>query len=86
MGGYLRCAVCGGLEDEGYPVSFEIDHIWQVEDGGLEDDERNTMPLCADCHHLKNIVRALRLHARGRSARDGCAADIRPGRLSPEMR
>lgn len=70
MRGTLRCAICGRFEGEGYPVAFDIDHIWQVEDGGPEDEHWNTMPLCADCHKLKNWAHAFRLHASGRSARD----------------
>jgi hypothetical protein len=71
MRGVLRCALCGAPENEGYPLAFDIDHIWQVEDGGPEEEQRNTMPLCGDCHQIKNAVRARRLHSIGRSARDG---------------
>ncbi len=69
MAGVLRCALCGRTEADGYPIDFAMDHIWAVEDGGPEGDERNTMPLCRDCHTTKNALRALRLHARGSSAR-----------------
>jgi hypothetical protein len=79
MNGVLRCALCGRPESDGYPGAFDIDHIWAVEDGGSEDDARNTMPLCRDCHVLKSGVRALRLHASGKSARDGVANHRRTG-------
>ena len=71
MGGVLYCAMCGIREDGGYRVAFEIDHMWAVEDGGPEQDARYTMPLCRTCHVIKNALRAARLHALGRSARDG---------------
>jgi hypothetical protein len=69
--GVLRCAICGTKEGDGWRISYHIDHIWPVEDGGPEDDSRFTLPLCSDCHVLKGVVRAKRLHAIGRSAREG---------------
>ena len=71
MNGVLRCGWCSRAEGDGYPVAFHMDHIWSVEDGGPEAEHWNTMPLCADCHERKNNDRAFRLHAAGRSARDG---------------
>ena len=53
--------------------AFDIDHLVPLEDGG-PDDEWNTAPLCRDCHVIKAAVRALRLHAEGRSARNQAAA------------
>lgn len=69
MGGELHCALCGGTESENRSVAFDMDHIWAVEDGGPERDEANIMPLCRDCHTIKNAVRALRRHGQGHSAR-----------------
>lgn len=71
MNGVLQCAICGAREGEGWPIRFDIDHMWAVEDGGPENDSRFTMPLCHGCHECKNERRAFRLHTLGRSARDG---------------
>lgn len=66
--GDLICACCGSRQSERPRVAFDIDHIVPLEDGGT-DDERNTVPLCRDCHTIKNAIRAHRRHTLGLSAR-----------------
>jgi hypothetical protein len=68
----------GARISERITIAFDIDHRVALEDGG-PDEEWNTQPLCADCHRIKEALRALRRHAEGLSARAAPLLKTRPG-------
>ncbi|KFF31657.1 HNH endonuclease domain-containing protein [Bifidobacterium bombi DSM 19703] len=43
-----RCVRCGGK-------ATEVDHIWEVADGGSLYDTGNLQSLCHTCHHAKTL-------------------------------
>lgn len=43
-----RCVRCGR-------PATEVDHIWEIADGGSLYDLANLQSLCHDCHHAKTI-------------------------------
>lgn len=62
-----RCVRCGR-------PATEVDHIWEIADGGSLYDLANLQSLCHDCHHAKTISSRRKRH--GADHGPGLAARI----------